>query len=99
MIEIFNVQLFGSDADFFLNLSKEDKRLWILSNTNQKSEILIHDFLCTCKKSGKKCTDCGKNISSGIPKEVANSSKPIKNSIGNKSDNNVGRKPTEKRKG
>lgn len=45
MIQIFNVQLFGSDADWFCDLSITEQVDWIKSNTNQLDDTLINQFL------------------------------------------------------
>ena len=63
-MEIFNKQIFGSDAEAFLTLCKEEKKQWILDNTSQKNDILIDDFIKNPKISKEcKCLDCGKNKS------------------------------------
>lgn len=45
MIQIFNVQLFNSDADWFCSLSVTEQVNWIRSNTNQLDDTLINEFL------------------------------------------------------
>lgn len=42
---IFNVELFGSDANWFCNLSVTEQVNWIRSNTNQLDDSLINEFL------------------------------------------------------
>jgi len=75
-IDVFGFLIFESDAVEFLGWCKDKKREWILSNTNQKDESLIDEFINNPKISKEcKCLDCGKNKerneSSGISKEVA----------------------------
>jgi len=74
-MEIFDRQLFGSDAEQWLKLCKEQKREWILKHTSQKDESLITEFINNPKISKDcKCLDCGKNKkaneSNGISKEA-----------------------------
>jgi hypothetical protein len=72
-MDIFNVQIFGSDKDAFLALCKESKKKWILKNTIQRNETEIDAFINNPKVSKDcKCVNCGKNgnKSSGISKEV-----------------------------
>ena len=78
-MKIFNKEIFGSDADQWLELSSCDKLKWIKANTNQQSDEIIKDFIKVATK-GKdcKCLDCGKNehISKTNATEVANSVEP-----------------------
>ncbi len=72
-MEIFGKHIFGSDAEAWLKLCKEQKKDWILKNTNQRNEDLINDFINNPKITKEcKCLDCGKNgnISKGISEEV-----------------------------
>lgn len=84
-MQIFNLQIFGSDKKNFLKLTDKQKKAWILKNTNQKNETLIDDFIVkiplnlevkeaeclTCKKKKN-----GSNISKRNVKEVADSVEP-----------------------
>jgi len=56
---IFNLQIFGSDAEQWLNLSKLQKKEWILKYTNQKDESAIDEFIQSPKiTKGVHCIDC-----------------------------------------
>jgi hypothetical protein len=58
-MEIFNVQIFGECATEWLKLSKDQKRFWILHNTNQTNEELIEEFICNPKiTKDAHCLDC-----------------------------------------
>ena len=86
-MEIFGKHIFGTDADAWLKLCKDQKKEWILKHTNQNDETLIDEFIKNPKISKEcKCLDCGKNgnISKGISKEVEpiNTSETSTNSIG-----------------
>jgi hypothetical protein len=85
MIQIFNVQLFGSDADWFCNLSITEQVNWIRSNTNQLDDTLINEFLSnavhnrqdycfTCRGNKEKISIAkiaeNGNISKGNEQEV-----------------------------
>ena len=72
-MEIFGKHIFGTDADAWLRLCKEQKKEWILKYTNQKDETLIDEFVKNPKISKEcKCLDCGKNgnISKRVSEEV-----------------------------
>lgn len=77
-MQIFDKHLFGSDADWFIKACRKEQKKWILKNTNQKSEVLIEEFLNSKMNLGKEeCESCKKeknaNISEGISKTVATS--------------------------
>jgi hypothetical protein len=62
MIQIFNVQLFGSDADWFCNLSVTEQISWIKSNTNQVNDTFINQFLSNSLHNKKDyCFTCRDN--------------------------------------
>jgi hypothetical protein len=72
-MEIFGKHIFGTDADAWIRLCKEQKKEWILKYTNQKDENLIDEFVKNPKISKEcKCLDCGKNgnISKRVSEEV-----------------------------
>ena len=59
---IFNVELFGSDADWFCNLSVSEQITWIRNNTNQINDGLINEFLSTSLHNSKEyCFTCRDN--------------------------------------
>jgi hypothetical protein len=62
-MRIFNVEINGKDAQWFCNLTKEQKHTWILKNTNQTNESLIADFLSKTLDPNKKeyCVECRGN--------------------------------------
>lgn len=61
-MEIFGVYKNGIDAQKFCQLSKEEKRDWILKRTPMRNETMIEDFLnkpmnnhdCDCGCGGNK---------------------------------------------
>ena len=56
---IFNIELFGSDADWFCNLTVSEQATWIKANTNQVNDALISEFLKTPLNSKKEyCIPC-----------------------------------------
>lgn len=93
-MRIFNIEINGKDAEWFCNLTKEQKHTWILENTNQANESLIADFLAKTLDPNKKeyCVECrGKkqkvsiakivedgNISSGDEQTIETVIEPIK---------------------
>ena len=74
-MRIFNVEIIGIDAEWFCNLTKEQKYDWILNNTNQSNDILINEFLNRTLDPNKKeyCVECrGKKQKVSIAKIVEN---------------------------
>lgn len=102
-LEVFGKIIYGDDVTDFMAKSKEEKRKWILANTGQKNEALIHDFVCDCKeKKGDPCLDCGKskpnakrNISNGVQPSI-DESKAVDTAESNGNDI-AGQKPAVKR--
>ena len=59
---IFNIELFGSGADWFCSLSKAEQVAWVKNNTNQVNDDLINEFLATCKNNKDEyCIPCRNN--------------------------------------
>lgn len=56
-MDIFNVKVWGIDADKFIALSCAKKKEYIKKNTNQKSDVLIDQFIATVKR-GTDSEDC-----------------------------------------
>jgi hypothetical protein len=82
-MEIFGKHIFGSDAEQFLKLCKEDKKKWIAKYTTQKNESIIDEFINSPNISKDcKCLNCGKHgdKSVGISKEIAESTESISTS-------------------
>lgn len=80
-IEIFGKIIYGSDAELWLKLCKQEKKDWILKNTNQKNEVLIDEFINNPSISKNcKCVNCGKNvnISKTDVNEIATVSEVVK---------------------
>ncbi len=84
-MQIFNIQLFGSDADWFCGLTASEQVNWIRNNTNQVDDSLINEFLsnslhnrqdyCFTCRDNKKRVSIAKivengNISKGNEQEV-----------------------------
>ncbi len=108
-MKIFNVDIFSTDAEWFLNQTKEVKKQWILNNTNQTNEVLIDEFLeknTIIQSDG--CLTCGtlnniihnpndSNISKGNDEPIEAVDKYIDNSeLG--SGNNIKRPKNSKRR-
>lgn len=81
-MQIFNVQVFGVDKTNFLKLTTEQKKEWILKNTNQKNETLIDEFIkkipLNIEVKDAECLTCKEkkndsNKRKGNVKEAANS--------------------------
>ena len=74
---IFNVELFGSDADWFCNLSITEQVNWIRSNTNQVDDALINEFLSNSLHNRHEyCFTCrGNKEKISIAKIVENGNK------------------------
>ena len=78
---IFNIQIWGDDADRFMALSCEQKKVYIKKHTNQQNDELIKQFIKTALRGNyDECHGCkeakkvnnGNNISTTIQQEVAN---------------------------
>lgn len=71
---VFNIELFGTDAEWFCLLSNSDKFTWIKENTNQIDDTLINEFLASPLKNDKEyCFECrGKKEKVSISKIVEN---------------------------
>lgn len=83
MIEIFGRQIFGSCADAWIEMCKEQKREWILKYTEQRNEQAIDEFINNPAISKDcKCKDCGKNkqngnITSGVSAQIEQSTESV----------------------
>lgn len=70
-MEIFNKHIFGSDADYFKQLSVIEQVDWIKKYTNQQNDDLINEFLSNIPENNdKNCLDCG-NKRKGISEKTA----------------------------
>lgn len=59
-MEIFNVQIFGSDKDYWLAQPIEWKVEWIRNHTLQQNDAAIEEFVNNPKISKDKiCLTCG----------------------------------------
>ena len=59
-MDIFNLQIFGSDKEDWLKQSVEDKVEWIRKYTNQQNDEVIQEFINNPKISKDKiCLTCG----------------------------------------
>lgn len=59
-MEIFNIIIWGIDAENFCALTYEQKKEWILKHTNQKDLNQIELFLESPIVKAKECLSCGK---------------------------------------
>jgi len=103
-MEIFGQHIFGSCAEAWLKLCKEQKKEWILKYTKQTDLQIIDEFVNNPKISKEcKCLDCGKNknngISNGIPKEITAIIEPVENGTDSERDSVERPKKTKGRKG
>ena len=99
-MNIFNKQIFGSDADWFLAQSCAKKKEWIKKNTNQTNDVLIDEFIKAIRpdKDGE-CQGCkdkklkNETVAKTVPAEVA---KPVVDNdtsgYSPKGDNSVSRR-------
>lgn len=97
-MEIFNKQIFGSDADYFKQMSVIEQVEWIKTYTNQQNDDLINEFLSNIPENNdKNCLDCG-NKRKGISKEVTAYTEQISNGGLNETDNIKRPRNTKRRK-
>jgi hypothetical protein len=68
---IFNLQIFGEDAEQWLLMPIEDKVEWIRKYTNQQDDAIIEEFVNNPKVSKDKiCLTCGLDKHKEEVKEV-----------------------------
>jgi hypothetical protein len=68
---IFNLQIFGEDAEQWLSMPIEDKVEWIRKYTNQQDDAIIEEFINNPKISKDKiCLTCGEKFKKIIQEEV-----------------------------
>lgn len=86
-MEIFNKHIFGSDADYFKQLSVIEQVNWIKTYTNQQNDDLINEFLSNIPENNdKNCIDCGnkrERISKKITTDVIDSDATTNSGRGN----------------
>jgi len=78
-MQIFNIEIWGEDADKFMALSCAKKKEWIKTNTNQSDDAIIEVFLkAATRGNDDECHGCKEarkneqnNQSIGVPKETA----------------------------
>lgn len=59
-MQIFNVQIFGSDKEQWLSQTVEEKVEWIRKYTNQQNDAIIEEFVNNPKISKDRiCLTCG----------------------------------------
>ena len=60
-MQVFNVEIWGEDADNFMALSCADKKEWIKKHSNQQSDELIEEFLKSVNRGNDdECQGCKK---------------------------------------
>lgn len=64
-MKIFNKSIFGTDADYFMALSCEEKKQWIRDNTNVTNEDLICEFVKNANRGKDECDECKKKKANG----------------------------------
>jgi len=72
-MEIFNVIIWGVDAENFCALTREEKIEWILKHTKQKDLNQIQFFLESPIVKAKECLSCG-TLNNKIEKPFKNDS-------------------------
>lgn len=100
-MDIFGKQIFGSDLEQWLKLCKEQKKEWILKNTNQLDTNLIDEFIKNPKISKEcKCLDCGKNgnISKAIPTKVTTDTGTTNDGVVSERNSNERQRPIKRAK-
>lgn len=80
-MQVFNVEIWGEDADKFMALSCSDKKKWIKKHSNQQSDVLIEEFLKSVNRGNDdECHGC-KQAKNEQPKtnapEVTTATEPI----------------------
>jgi hypothetical protein len=80
-MDIFGRHIFGSDAQYFINLCFEEQVKYIEKYTNQRDKEQIRQFLSNLVIGKDECLDCkqkresyGNIVSEAVPTEVANDS-------------------------
>lgn len=90
---IFNLQIWGEDADKFMALSCAKKKEWIKANTNQQNDELIEEFIkAATRGNDDECQGCkdAKNKSNGTISKTVSSEVAKPATIGeNKAENNA----------
>ena len=85
-MQIFNIELFGTDEQWFCNLTITEQIEWIKNNTNQNNDELINEFLNRPYFIESGCVKCGKldnkfipngNFSKGVSEKINDSSEPV----------------------
>jgi hypothetical protein len=97
-MEIFNKHIFGSDADYFKQLSVIEQVNWIKKHTNQQNDDLINEFLSKIPENNdKNCIDCG-NKRKGISEKIESDTEQTSNGIVDTKDNIERPKKSKRRK-
>jgi hypothetical protein len=97
-MEIFNKHIFGSDADYFKQLSVIEQVNWIKKHTNQQNDNLINEFLSNIPENNdKNCIDCG-NKRKGISEKITTDTESVGNGIVGTEDNIKRPKKPKRRK-
>ena len=77
-MEIFNLQIFGSDKEYWLSQTVEWKVEWIRNNTSQQNDAVIEDFVNNPKISKDKiCLTCGDKLKEIIKAENINATADV----------------------
>jgi hypothetical protein len=109
-MEIFNIIIWGNDAEKFCALTRDEKIQWILKHTNQKDLNQIELFLESPIVKAKECLSCGtlnnkienpfkydSNISKANAIEVTASSYEVV--VGEPSNTNSVKRPRQTKRG
>ena len=90
-MKVFNTEIFGADADYFMSLSCDDKKKWVLDNTNQTNETLICQFVENVSRGTDECEGCKKaKAKSDVTKTVSAQTKAAPKSKDNTVDSGSG---------
>ena len=97
---VFNVELFGSDADWFCGLTSSEQISWIKNNTNQTDDALINEFLSVAHNRVDYCFTCKDNkkrVSIAKIAEHGNFSNGNEQEVGEINDSTFVKRPRKRR--
>ena len=84
-MQIFNVQIFGEDKDYWLSQTAEWKVEWIRNHTNQQNDAIIEEFINNIKISKDKiCLTCGEKFQKIIQEDAKKLIKEFRSNINKK---------------
>jgi hypothetical protein len=104
---IFNVEIFGTDKEWFCNLTASEQVAWIKTNTNQLDDALINEFLsnslhnrqdyCYTCRGNKQKISIAKIVENG--NQLSRNAEEIETVVENNETSGNGKRTTNKRRG